>query len=217
VATVHSESRSSHLAHHFADPQQQMDSARLGMWIFLLTEILLFGGLFCTYAIYRAWNPDQFYNAHRALSLPAGTANTLVLIASSLTIALAIRSVQIDKRKHAIMFLIFTLVLAATFLLIKYTEYHHKFEVGQLPGKYYTYKGITGTDPAVFFTVYFLLTGLHAIHVIVGMSVITWMLIRTIRSEFSSAYYTPMLLTGLYWHLVDIIWIFLFPLLYLIR
>jgi cytochrome c oxidase subunit 3 len=217
VATVHNESHSSHLAHHFADAEQQRDSARLGMWIFLLTEILLFGGLFCTYAIYRAWNPEMFYNAHKALNLTLGTINTVVLITSSLTMALAIRSTQVNNRKSAVIFLVITLALAATFLVIKYFEYAHKFELGQLPGRFYTYTGIEGNNPHVFFTVYFLLTGLHGVHVIGGMSVISWMLYRTARNEFSSEYYTPILLTGLYWHLVDLVWIFLFPLLYLIH
>ncbi len=187
------------------------------MWLFLLTEVLLFGGLFCTYAIYRAWYPDMFYDAHKALSLPLGTINTVVLITSSLTIALAVRCTQLSNRKGAAILLSITLVLAAAFLVIKGFEYGHKIEVGQLPGRFYHYTGIAGTNPHVFFTVYFLLTGLHALHVIAGMSVITWMLVRTLRNEFSSEYYTPVLLTGLYWHLVDMVWIFLFPLLYLIH
>jgi len=196
--------------------EQQREAAKLGMWIFLLTEILLFGGLFTAYTIYRAWHPDMFYNAHKQLSLVLGTINTIVLITSSVTMALAIRSIQTGIKKRTIVFLSITLILAATFLVIKFFEYHHKFELGQLPGKYYTYTGIEGTNPHIFFSIYFMMTGLHAIHVIVGMGLISWMLTKTARGIFSPVYYTPLEMTGLYWHLVDIIWIFLFPLLYLV-
>lgn len=209
-------SHSKHLRHHFADMQQQRESAKLGMWVFLLTEILLFGGLFCFYAIYRAWNPDIFYDAHKAMDVRLGTLNTLVLITSSVTMALAIRYVQLGIRKRSLLFLVCTVLLALTFLVIKYFEYSHKFHLGQLPGKYYTYTGIEGTNPHVFLSLYFVLTGLHGIHVTAGMLVIGWLIFRTVRNEFSEDYYTPVEMTGLYWHLVDMIWIFLFPLLYLV-
>ncbi|MBD3233310.1 MAG: cytochrome c oxidase subunit 3 family protein [candidate division Zixibacteria bacterium] len=205
-----------HLAHHFSDVEQQRESAKFGMWVFLLTEVLLFGGLFMAYAIYRAWNPDMFYNAHKALNIYMGTANTFVLIASSVTMALSIRSMQLDKRKQTIGFLIATLALACIFLVIKYFEYSHKFHVGQLPGKYYSYTGIKGTNPHIFFGIYFGMTGLHGLHVLAGMSAIVWVLIKTVKKKFSAEYYTPVEMVGLYWHLVDLIWIFLFPLLYLI-
>ncbi|PWB73663.1 cytochrome C oxidase subunit III [candidate division GN15 bacterium] len=205
------------LAHHFTDVEQQRESAKLGMWIFLLTEILLFGGLFCAYAIYRSWYPDMFHNAHKALDLTLGTTNTIVLITSSLTMALAIRSMQLGRKNLTMVHLVLTLALASTFLVIKYFEYAHKFHLGQLPGKFYTYQGIEGTNPHIFFTMYFAMTGLHGIHVIAGMSVIGWMLYRTAKGHFSAAYYTPIEMTGLYWHLVDLVWIFLFPLFYLIR
>ncbi|MEW5794785.1 MAG: cytochrome c oxidase subunit 3 family protein [Candidatus Zixiibacteriota bacterium] len=208
--------RPAHLQHHFADTYQQGDAARLGMWVFLLTEILLFGGLFCFYAIYRSWYPDMFINAHRHLNVWLGGTNTVVLITSSVTMALAIRSAQLGKRREAVYNLVATLLLAAVFLIIKYFEYEHKIHLGQLPGKFYTFQGIAGSNPHVFFSVYFLMTGLHGLHVIGGMGVIAWMIQRTRRGEFSPEYYTPLELTGLYWHLVDLIWIFLFPLLYLI-
>jgi len=212
----HSENRPSHLAHHFSDTVQQAETAKLGMWVFLLTEILLFGGLFVAYSIFRSWNPDMFYNAHKHLNVTLGSINTIVLITSSLSMALAIRSMQQGKKSQTLSFLWTTLALAAVFLIIKYFEYAHKFHLGQLPGKYYTYTGIAGTNPHIFFSIYFAMTGLHGIHVMAGMGVITWMIIRTSRNQFSSEYYTPLELTGLYWHLVDIIWIYLFPLLYLI-
>ena len=178
--------------HHFATANQQKESAKLGMWIFLLTEILLFGGLFCAYAVYRSWYPEMFINAHKHLNVWLGAINTAVLITSSLTMALSIRSMQLGRKTATIVNLLFTLALAGTFLLIKYFEYAHKFHLGQLPGKYYTYQGIEGTNPHVFFSVYFLMTGLHGFHVMVGMGVITWMIIRTRRNQFSSEYYTPL-------------------------
>ena len=205
-----------YLAHHFSDTEQQKESAKLGMWIFLLTEVLLFGGLFTFYAIYRAWNPDMFHNAHQFLNVNLGAINTVVLITSSVTMALAIRSMQVNKKQHTILYLVATLTLAATFLVIKYFEYAHKFHLGQLPGKFYTFTGIEGSNPHIFFSVYFVMTGLHGIHVIAGMIVISWVLRRTIKNEFSGEYYTPIEMAGLYWHLVDLIWIYLFPLLYLI-
>lgn len=206
----------SFVQHHFSDAEQQAETAKLGMWIFLLTEVLLFGGLFAFYTIYRAWHPEMFFEAHKYLNVTLGATNTFVLITSSLTMALSIRSMQLNNKKHTIWFLVVTLLLAATFLLIKYFEYSHKFHEGQLPGKYYTFGDIDIANPHIFFSVYFVMTGLHGIHVIVGMIVITWILIRTTKNEFSADYYTPIEMTGLYWHLVDLIWIFLFPLLYLI-
>lgn len=205
-----------HLAHHFSDLEQQKESAKLGMWVFLLTEILLFGGLFCAYAVFRAWYPDMFYNAHKELNVFLGTINTIVLITSSVTVALAIHSIRLNKRKAAVGLLVVTILLAATFLVIKYFEYSHKFHLGQLPGKYYTYAGLGGENPHVFFSIYFMMTGLHGLHVLIGMFVLGWVAVRTMKGEFSSEYYTPMEMGGLYWHLVDMIWIYLFPLLYLI-
>lgn len=205
-----------YVQHHFVDAEQQRESSKLGMWIFLLTEVLTFGGLFAAYAVFRAWYPDMFINAHKALDVTMGSINTVVLITSSVTIALAIRSLQIGKAIAAQRYLILTLLLAATFLVIKYFEYSHKFHVGQLPGHFYTYEGIEGTNPHVFFGIYFAMTGLHGLHVIIGMGVITWMLIRTAKGEFSPEYYTPVEMTGLFWHLVDLVWIYLFPLFYLI-
>lgn len=210
--TIHA----THVQHHFTDAEQQRESAKLGMWIFLLTEILLFSGLFVAYGIFRAWYPDMFYNAHKALDVTLGTTNTIVLITSSLTMALSIHAIQINRPKLTITFLILTFLLAGVFLMIKYFEYHHKFELGQLPGKFYTFTGISGSNPHIFFSVYFAMTGLHGLHVIFGMIAISWVLRRTIRKEFSPEYYTPVEMVGLYWHLVDMIWIFLFPLLYLI-
>jgi cytochrome c oxidase subunit 3 len=205
-----------HLAHHFSTLDQQRDSAKFGLWIFLVTEILLFGGLFVAYAVYRAWNPDMFHNAHKALDLTLGTINTVILISSSLTIALAIRSIQLNKPKISFYLLLSTIALALAFLVIKYFEYKNKIHLGKLHGKFYTYKGIEGNNPHIFFTIYFTMTGLHALHIIGGMSVIGWVAYKMSKNQFSSEYYTPVELAGLYWHFVDLVWIYLFPLLYLI-
>lgn len=202
--------------HHFSDDEQQRESAKLGMWIFLVTEILLFGGLFCFYAIYRAWNPEIFHNAHVHLDVILGTTNTVVLITSSITMALAIRAMQMGRKEISLYNLVATLCLAGVFLVIKYFEYEHKIHLGQLPGKFYNFDGIEGNNPHIFFSAYFLMTGLHGIHVIAGMVVITWLIIKSKAGAFSEKYYTPIEMTGLYWHLVDLIWIFLFPLFYLV-
>lgn len=207
---------SKHLAHHFSDLDQQVDSAKLGMWLFLLTEILLFGGVFVAYAIYRSWYPDMFIDAHKQLDVVMGTINTVVLIVSSLTVALAIRDMQLDNKKSCMRNLLITIALAGVFLVIKYFEYAHKFHEGMLPGKFYTFTGVEGTNPHVFFSIYFLLTGIHGFHILIGMSLLTWIYFKVKNNAYSSEYYVPVEAVGLYWHLVDLIWIFLFPLLYLI-
>jgi len=212
----HANDHPSFLAHHFHEVEQQKESAKLGMWIFLLTEILLFGGLFVAYSVFRAWNPEMFFDAHKQLNVYMGTLNTFVLISSSVTIALSIRSIQLGDKKRTMQLLFITLLLAAVFLVVKYFEYSHKIHLGQLPGKYYTFEGLEGTNPHVFFSIYFLMTGLHGVHVILGMAAITWILYKTSKGRFSAEYYTPVEMVGLYWHLVDLIWIYLFPLFYLI-
>jgi len=204
------------LQHHFSDAVQQKEASKLGMWIFLLTEILMFGGLFVAYAVFRSGNPDMFYNAHKFLDVELGAINTIVLILSSLAMALAIYSMQKDRKKATIRYLIVTILLATIFLVIKYFEYSHKIHLGQLPGKYYTFQGIAGSNPHVFFSIYFLMTGLHGIHVLSGMGLIGWLIYRVSNDQFSSEYYTPLEMVGLFWHLVDIVWIYLFPLFYLI-
>jgi len=212
----HTANHPSYLQHHFADAEQQKESAKLGMWAFLITEVLLFGGLFCAYAIYRAWYPDMFFNAHTHLDVTMGAINTAVLIVSSVTVALAIRSIQLNNKKQTMWFLFVTILCASIFLVIKYFEYSHKFHLGLLPGKFYSYEGIAGANPHVFFSIYFAMTGLHGIHVLGGMGFLGWVMYRTSKGDYSSEYYTPVELGGLYWHLVDLIWIYLFPLLYLI-
>lgn len=337
---------SPHLAHHFDTPEQQFDSGKLGMWLFLATEVLLFGGLFCAYTVYRAMHPEIFHWGHQFLDVKLGGTNTIVLICSSLTMAWAVRSAQLGNQRNLIIGLVLTLMCAGGFMGIKYVEYSHKIHSGLMWGTHFNphpehgahgvdavahapapahgkaapapespgaeatppadisttklppsspvthpAKGETTvaaqapasivTEPAtagkpgqplhaeapasggkaaapatgagtaaipavstladapegpaglappgagahvierpknaqIFFGIYFLMTGLHGIHVLAGMISITWLLIRSKRGDFGPSYFTPVDLVGLYWHIVDLIWIFLFPLLYLI-
>jgi cytochrome c oxidase subunit 3 len=278
-----------YLAHHFDTPEQQYDSGKLGMWLFLATEILLFGGLFCAYAVYRGTHPEIFIYAHQFLDTKLGAINTVILLCSSLTMAWAVRASQLGQRRLLALLLCLTLLGGFGFMAIKYAEYKAKWEHGLLWAREYNPESHTddhaevaepgtGTAPTehadptietttappeaagetgdlqlersligsaaagpaglatddgpdaghsvphdapknvqLFFSIYFLMTGLHGLHVLVGMAAIGWILARSLRGAFSPAYYTPVDLVGLYWHLVDLIWIFLFPLLYLIH
>lgn len=212
----HAADHPAYLQQHFSDAEQQRESSKFGLWIFLLTEILLFGGLFCAYAVFRSWYPEMFHAAHQFLDVTLGGINTVVLITSSVTVALAIRSIQLNKSKQAVLYLIATILFAATFMVIKYFEYSHKFHLGLLPGKFFSYQGLAGPNPHIFFSLYFMMTGLHGLHVLGGIFFLSYVAYRTAKGHFSSEYYTPVELGGLYWHLVDMIWIYLFPLLYLI-
>ena len=294
---MHDDDHPAHLQHHFDTPLQQYDSAKLGMWLFLATEILLFGGLFVAYAIYRANHPEIFSWAHHLLDTKLGAINTVVLLTSSLTMAWGVRAAQLGQRKLLILLLCLTLLGGFGFLGIKYMEYSSKYKHGLLwgqafePDQHYiaehfglpTHEGEHAEDDEnihaapieesedlsseapeasvsgakeepfkierssigdaaagpegraepgshaehevlpqpqnvhIFFSIYFLMTGLHGIHVILGMAIIAWLLRRAIRGDFGPSYFTPVDLGGLYWHLVDLIWIFLFPLLYLIH
>ena len=215
----HDKSSPDFLYHHFYDVDQQYETSKLGMWAFILTEILTFGALFVAYTIYRAWNPDMFIGANLLLDVNKGLLNTIVLIGSSLTMALAIWAIQLKKKKLSLVMLFVTFICAAIFLGIKYLEYEHKFHLGQLPGEYYSYIGpeiAHMNNPHIFFSIYFIMTGLHGLHVAIGMGLIAWLMVLTARGKLHSRYYTHMELVGIFWHLVDIIWIFLFPLFYLI-
>jgi cytochrome c oxidase subunit 3 len=202
--------------HHFASAEQQRDAAKLGMWIFLATEVLFFGGLFMAYGAFRTWYPGTFLEAHRHLSVPMGGLNTAVLITSSLTMALAVRGAQLGDRKRLAWMLAATAALACVFLVVKYFEYAHKIHLGLLPGRYYHGVGIGGL-PHVFFGIYFVMTGLHGLHVVAGVVVIGWVFVGALRGRFAGGAATPVENVGLYWHLVDLVWIFLFPLLYLVK
>lgn len=205
-----------HVAHHFDSADTQFDANKMGIWLFLLTEILLFGGLFVAFFVFRAWYFDAFVAAHNHLDKVMGGINTVILLTSSLTIALAIRAAQTNNKKLTVGLLATTIACAAAFMVIKYFEYSHKIHDGLLPGKYFTYEGAKYAEESVFFALYFVMTGIHGFHVLIGIGLITWVLIRAIKGEFSSRYYAPLEGVGLYWHLVDLIWIFAFPMLYLV-
>jgi cytochrome c oxidase subunit 3 len=205
-----------YLAHHFDSMEVQNHAVRLGMWLFLGTEVLLFAGLFLGYTAYRWLYHPAFRAASRHLSLALGTTNTIILITSSFTVALGYHAIKENKLKACVGYLAFTIACAAAFLVIKYFEYAHKFHEGQLPGRYYTYEEIHEKGANIYYSVYFLATGLHAFHVIVGASILAWLMVRVQKGKYGPHHYVPVELGALYWHLVDLVWIFLFPLLYLI-
>lgn len=205
------------LRHHFEQPEQQFESATLGMWAFLVTEVMFFGGLFAAYTIYRAMYPDAFASTSQYMQVIVGAVNTAVLICSSLTMVLAVRAGQLGDRKGIILFLIATMILGAVFLGVKAYEYHHKWEEHLVPGFNWHYEMPQYAHNAqILFFLYFVMTGMHAIHMIIGEGLLLTMVIMAARRRFSTRYYTPIEIVGLYWHFVDIVWIFLFPLLYLI-
>ena len=209
------------LKHYFVSSEQQFDAAKMGMWLFLVTEILLFSGMFVAYAVYRAWHPEVFAHASELLDWRLGGLNTLVLLASSFTVALSIHFVQKGQNRKVVVLLLMTLLCATIFMVIKYFEYTGKFAHGIFPGAGFAPHGDHYAEYDIpfapqFFSIYFIMTGIHGVHVLVGMGLFVWLVTRVVRGHFSPAWYTPVELTGLYWHLVDIIWIFLFPLLYLI-
>jgi cytochrome c oxidase subunit III len=286
-----------HLAHHFDTPQQQFDAGKLGIWLFLLTEVLFFAGLFCAYTVYRSMHPEVFVYAHYFLNTKLGALNTCVLLISSLTAAWAVRNAQLAEKSKLVLNIVITIACAFTFMCVKYVEYSHKFHDGLLPGKAFNpteqvweleaFKqkhpeaaeyaerlhkldekkegapapvagqeaakaegdkeakierpteeqlepllaaGLVGPrslDPSahisrprmahVFFGIYFFMTGLHGFHVLIGIGIWVWMLMKALKGHFGPNYFGPIDFTALYWHLVDLIWIYLFPLLYLIH
>jgi cytochrome c oxidase subunit 3 len=205
------------VAHQFDDYEQQQEAGTLGMWLFLATEILFFGGLFLGYTVYRGMYPSAFGEASRQLDIVLGTINTAVLLCSSLTMAMAIHEAQIGNRRMVILFLIITMILGATFLGIKFYEYYQKYVEHLIPGAGFVWEGLDSTHATLFFIFYFVMTGMHALHMIIGLGVMTVMLVLSARGKFNSIYYSPLELSGLYWHFVDIVWVFLFPLLYLVE
>lgn len=213
----------------FESAQQQLDTAKLGVWLFLASEILFFGGLFAAYGVYRANHPALFEYAQHFLDWKLGALNTLVLIGSSLSAAWSVRSAQLGDQRTLVRTLIITLACACVFLGIKYLEYSHKLQNGVSWGEsFHPSAEILAELPRAvasapmpahagrFFSIYFVMTGLHGLHVLVGMGLYVWLIARARRGDFGPGYYGPVDGVALYWHLVDLIWIFLFPLLYLI-
>jgi cytochrome c oxidase subunit 3 len=186
------------------------------MWIFLATEVLFFGGLFATYSTYRGLYPDAFAAASHEMVVWAGTLNTVVLITSSLTMALAVHAAQLGERKRVVMLLAVTMLLGAVFLGVKAFEYYTEFSEHHVPGLGFEFDARYVRQAQLFFSLYFVMTGLHALHMIIGLGVMTVMLWWAWRGTITKEYYSPIEISGLYWHFVDIVWIFLFPLLYLV-
>lgn len=221
------------VAHHFENIEQQREVGALGMWLFLASEILFFGGVFTAYAVLRSSSPAAFTKASSLLSAELGAVNTAVLLTSSLTMALAVWAAQTRQRRHLQLFLGLTLFFGIAFLGVKAYEWHHEYEVGLVPGQSFG-RLPTGEEaelePAagkilkeemkavqMFFVFYFTITGLHALHMLVGLGVLGVQLVLSLRSDFGVRDYGPIELSGLYWHFVDVVWIFVFPLLYLLR
>ena len=208
-------------AHQFETMDQQRDSATLGMWVFLVTEVMFFGGLFGAYIVYRALYHDSFEIGSNLLNIKFGAANTIVLIGSSLTMALAIHAAQAGKKaKEQVMWLLATIVLGAIFLAVKFTfEWSADYHEHLIPGFGFVVRpewGAAGPHVPIFFCFYFFMTGLHATHMIVGIPILLVMAFMAHKNKFNPDYNAPLENTGLYWHFVDIVWIFLFPLLYLV-
>lgn len=247
----HTASHTPGLAHHFDTPAQQKDAVTLGMWAFLATEIMLFGGIFLAYIVFRWAYPEIWATAATHLNTPLATLNTVVLLVSSLTVALGVSAAEEGKRGRAVVLLLVTIALGFGFLGIKFTEYGEKFAhcsdgTGHeclVPGRGFifpaeemaagvgadaksegaehsnaleTSQGGLKSPHQIFFFLYFVATGLHAIHMVIGITLMSILTFLTWRGTFSPGYFTPVEMGGLYWHLIDIIWVFLFPLFYLV-
>lgn len=237
AATEHATSHPA-LQHHFENMEQQREAGTLGMWVFLVTEIMFFGGMFLAYVLFRSAYPDAFVAGSNHLDIRLGAVNTGVLIVSSLTMALAVYSTQMGQHRMSIIFLVATMILGLTFLGIKGVEYHGKYSDSLIPGqlipgrpfnpavqahgapfdphKLHLPPGESVKHVELFYWIYFALTGVHALHMIVGIGLLSFMLYFSIRGRYSPEYHAPIEISGLYWHFVDIVWIFLFPLLYLL-
>jgi cytochrome c oxidase subunit III len=216
-------------AEHFADASAERRAAQLGMWLFLVQEVLLFGGLFCAFTLYRTLFVDTFrYLAAVHLDWVLGTVNTVVLLGSSFTVAAGVHFARARKSGHVAWAYALSIALAGVFLVVKYFEYSHKVHEGLLPGPYFHHdleplKAVPGVDlqrvgpgAPMFFVLYFFITGLHGLHVVIGMGLLGWVAFRAARGEFARRRDTVVELTGMYWHLVDLVWIFVYPLLYLL-
>jgi len=219
--------------HHFETPEQQREAGTFGMWLFLLTEIMFFGGLFFAYLLYRNWYNPAFVAASNQLSIPLGTVNTAVLITSGFFMALAVWAAEMKKKSFLVLTLVLTTVFGVVFLGVKYFEYKEKWEKHHIPGASFDISEFVNPQAyglkeepmspdmaqktQVFFSLYFAMTGMHALHMIIGVGLLLWLIPRAQRGDFSAGYVAPIENFALYWHFVDIVWIFLFPLLYLIN
>jgi len=222
AAAHHDDHHHDHAGHGYGDNSKlyvhifhDYAGSKFGMWLFLFTEILLFGGLFFLYFGYRVAYPEEFHNSAKMLNITLGTFNTVILLTSSLTMALSILALQRGSKRLAIFHLLFTIACAFGFLINKYFEWSAKIHHGIYPGSEHLLNGPQGET--VFFGLYYLMTGLHTFHVIVGVVVLSFMFVNIMTGHVNQKYYTKLENSGLYWHLVDLIWIFLFPLFYLLH
>jgi cytochrome c oxidase subunit III len=204
------------VAHQFEDVDQQKEADTLGMWIFLCTEILFFGAMFLAYSVYRGLYHAAFAEASRHLDIVLGGINTAVLLCSSLTMAMAVHAAQYGDNRRMIRFLASTMVFGAAFLCIKFYEYYQKYAESLMPGSHFVWHGKDPLHASLFFLFYFIATGMHALHMIIGLGLMTVLILLTRKGKFDAHYYNPIEIGGLYWHFVDIVWVFLFPLLYLV-
>ena len=226
IGLHHEEEQHPELLHHFAEPQQQRDAASLGMWAFLATEVMFFGGLFCAYLIYRRWYFGDFGAASKSIDATLGAINTAVLICSSVTVVVAVWAAQTARKTLLVAMLAVTMLFGLTFLGIKAVEYTQKFEEHHVPGPSFSFDHVriprhpgeyaNPRHAEIFFALYFVMTGLHALHMVVGLGIFSWLFYMAWKRRFTPEWYTPIEIGGLYWHFVDIVWIYLFPLLYLI-
>jgi cytochrome c oxidase subunit 3 len=216
----HAHSEDLALRVQFDTAEQQKDASTLGMWVFLITEIMFFGGMFTAYTIYRSWYPNVFAIASSSLNGAIGAVNTCILLFSSFTMVMAVRAGQLGRQKAIVVFLVLTLVFGFAFLGVKAIEWHDKFVEHHIPGQAeFHLEGLPMNQQGhaqLFFSLYFAMTGLHALHMVIGAGILTWLIFEARKGRYTADYYTPVDVSGLYWHFVDIIWIFLFPLLYLI-
>ena len=204
------------LRHHFADMEQQREASEMGMWVFLITEIMFFGGMFLAYIVYRYLYYPAWVAGSEHMDFWWGTINTVVLICSSLTMALAVRSAQVGQRKMLVMLLIVTMLLGCVFLGIKAVEYHGHWVEHQFPGPSFHFEGPDRQHVELFFSLYWAMTGFHALHMLIGVVLVGFIAFFGWHGKYGPDYYNPVENTGLYWHFVDIVWIYLYPLLYLI-
>lgn len=205
------------LQEHFQDLESQAHASQLGMWAFLASEVLFFVGLFTLYAAYRATHPRTFSEAVRHTDLWLGSANTYVLLGASLLVALAVHAVRRERPRRASRLLAWAAVLGVLFLGLKGAEYWRHFQEGIFPGAYYAFETLPGRGARAFFTLYYFMTGLHALHVAGGIGVLGWLSWRARRGAYGSEWHTPLELGGMYWHFVDIVWLFLWPMFYLVK
>ncbi len=207
-----------HAAHHFRNRDHEFDAVKMGVWLFLATEILLFSGMFCAYAVFRMLHPEAFINGSHYLDVEYGLINTLVLLLSSYTVAAGVRCAQVGDLRGLKRNILITLVCGVAFLAIKgIFEYGPKAMQGKLPGVFFSYPNAHDPNEPLWWGVYWVATGIHASHVIVGIGLFIWLYLRANKKHFGPRHYTAVEGVGLYWHIVDIVWIFLFPMLYLIH